>query len=54
MKNSRTAGPSHVVESPATRTLPLVEFPVDTKAEAPHAERCDAHGAAPSAGLNEA
>lgn len=33
MKQSRTAGPSLVVESPAVRSLPLVEFLVDTKAE---------------------
>jgi transposase-like protein len=33
MKKSRTAGPSLVVESPTTRTLPLVELLVDTKAE---------------------
>lgn len=33
MKQSRTAGPSVVVESPAVRSLPLVEFLVDTKAE---------------------
>jgi transposase-like protein len=33
MKKSRTARPSLVVEIPATRTLPLVEFLVDTKAE---------------------
>ena len=33
MKKSRTAGPSLVVESPAVRSLPLVELLVDTKAE---------------------
>ena len=33
MKQSRTAGPSVVVESPTVRSLPLVEFLVDTKAE---------------------
>jgi putative transposase len=33
MKQSRTAGPSVVVESPVVRSLPLVEFLVDTKAE---------------------
>ena len=33
MKKCRTAGPSVVVESPAVRSLPLVEFLVDTKAE---------------------
>lgn len=33
MKKSRTARPSLGVETPATRTLPLVEFLVDTKAE---------------------
>lgn len=33
MKQSRTAGPSVVVESPAVRSRPLVEFLVDTKAE---------------------
>jgi len=32
MKKSRTAGPSRVVESPAVRSLPLVEVLVDTKA----------------------
>ena len=33
MKQSRTAGPSVVVASPTVRSLPLVEFLVDTKAE---------------------
>lgn len=33
MKKSRTAGRSPVVETPAGRSLPLVEFLVDTKAE---------------------
>lgn len=33
MKQSRTARPSVVVESPTVRSLPLVEFLVDTKAE---------------------
>ena len=33
MKKSRTASPSAGVESPALRSLPLVEFLVDTKAE---------------------
>lgn len=33
MKKSRTARPSLVVETPVVRSLPLVEFLVDTKAE---------------------
>ena len=33
MKKSRTSRPCAVVESPATRTLPLVDLLLDTKAE---------------------